>query len=71
MRVFGSVARGAATTGSDVDILVEVAVPPTLLTLSGFRLDLMDLLERNVDVSIEKNLKQYVRPEVLKDAILL
>lgn len=71
VRVFGSVARGEATAQSDIDILVDVVKTPTLVTLSGFRLDLMDLLKRRVDVSIASQLKPYIRPLVLRDAVPL
>lgn len=71
VRVFGSIARGEATNDSDVDILVDTVKTPTLLTLSGFRLDLMELLGRAVDVSIEAYLKPGIRPQVLKDAVPL
>lgn len=53
VRVFGSVARGEATEGSDVDFLVDLEHGRSLLDLGGLLMDLQDLLERNVDVVTE------------------
>jgi predicted nucleotidyltransferase len=50
VRVFGSLARGEDTTESDVDLLVDLEPGATLFDLSGFRLDLIDLLGFEVDV---------------------
>ena len=49
--VFGSVARGEATAESDVDFLVEFERGRTLVDLSGLRLDLREILGREVDVA--------------------
>ena len=46
---FGSYARGEATPDSDVDIVFETD-RPNLLTTSAIRLDLVELLQRPVDV---------------------
>ena len=50
IRVFGSVARGEATTASDVDLLLELEAGRSLFDLSGFKLDLEDLLGCEVHV---------------------
>ncbi|MGH3807467.1 MAG: nucleotidyltransferase family protein, partial [Pseudonocardiaceae bacterium] len=44
VRVFGSVARGDARMGSDVDFLVDMEVGRSLLDLGGFLMDLQNLL---------------------------
>jgi predicted nucleotidyltransferase len=46
VRVFGSVARGDARSGSDVDLLVEFEADRSLLDLIGLELDLRDLRPR-------------------------
>lgn len=46
--IFGSVARGEAGEGSDVDFLVELEKGRSLVDLAGLRLDLCDLLDRDV-----------------------
>ncbi|HRE01266.1 MAG TPA: nucleotidyltransferase domain-containing protein, partial [Ilumatobacteraceae bacterium] len=50
VRVFGSVARGDATTSSDVDFLVDLEPGRSLFDLGGLLVDLQELLERDVDV---------------------
>ncbi|MGH3903054.1 MAG: nucleotidyltransferase family protein [Pseudonocardiaceae bacterium] len=50
VRVFGSVARGDAHRGSDVDLLVELEPDRSLFDLGGLLMDLRDLLGEAVDV---------------------
>ncbi|MET3165540.1 UNVERIFIED_ORG: putative nucleotidyltransferase [Arthrobacter sp. UYEF10] len=50
IRVFGSLARGEDTPESDVDLLVDLEPGATLFDLSGFRLDMIDLLGVEVDI---------------------
>lgn len=69
LRVFGSVARGQATPDSDVDFLVEVEPGRTYLDLGAFLMDMQDLLGRKVDVVTERGLHQYIKQQVLKEAI--
>jgi len=71
VRVFGSVARGGARRGSDIDFLVEMDEGRSLLDHAALILDLERLLKRPVDVASERGLRPPVRKEVLKDAIAL
>jgi hypothetical protein len=71
VRVFGSVARGEARRGSDIDFLVEMEEGRSLLDHAALILDLERLLRRPVDVASERGLRPPVRKEVLKDAIAL
>ncbi len=48
--VFGSVARGDATEGSDVDLLVQFRPGASLLDLAALEMELRELLSRPVDV---------------------
>lgn len=50
VRVFGSVARGDAVVGSDVDLLVHPASDASLFDLAGFMAEVEDLLGVTVDV---------------------
>jgi uncharacterized protein len=50
VRVFGSVARGDAVPGSDVDFLVDFAPDRTVLDLSALILELQAALGCEVDV---------------------
>jgi predicted nucleotidyltransferase len=71
VRVFGSVARGTARRGSDVDFLVEMEEGRSLLDHAALILDLERLLKCPVDVASERGLRQPIRKEVLRDAITL
>jgi uncharacterized protein len=50
VRVFGSVARGDAVPGSDVDLIVDFDSDRTVLDLSALILDLQEALGCEVDV---------------------
>lgn len=71
VRVFGSVARGTARRGSDVDFLVDMDEGRSLLDHSALILELERLLKRPVDVASERGLRPSLRKDVLKDAIAL
>jgi predicted nucleotidyltransferase len=71
VRVFGSLARGAAQRGSDVDFLAEMEEGRSLLDHSALILELERLLRRPVDVASERGLRQPLRKEVLKATIAL
>ena len=71
VRVFGSVARGEARRGSDVDFLVDMDEGRSLLDHAALILDLERLLKRPVVVASERGLRPPIRREVLKDAINL
>lgn len=67
--VFGSVARGDDQPASDVDFLVELEEGRTLLDLSGLRLDLEELLEREVDVATPNSLHPQLRESILRQKV--
>ncbi len=71
VRVFGSVARGTASTNSDIDFLVEFPPSYRLLDHAGLLNDLQELLGCPVDVAVEANLREEIRPYILKDAVAL
>lgn len=71
VRVFGSVARGEAQPGSDVDLLVEMEAGRSLLDMGGLVMELQGLLGHNVDVVTERGLKSRIRARVLAEAIPL
>ncbi|MBL8152693.1 MAG: nucleotidyltransferase domain-containing protein [Anaerolineae bacterium] len=72
VRVFGSVARGDAAADSDIDLLVEFEPDASLYDVSGLRLDLIDLLGREVDVvELHAQTQKRFREKAMKDAVLL
>lgn len=68
VRVFGSRARGDATPGSDLDLLVGLAPGRSLLDVVAIRQDLEDLLGYSVDVVTEGGLSPYLRDRILSEA---
>ncbi len=70
IRVFGSVARGENSEGSDVDFLVDLDKGRNLFDLAGFVADVQDLLGVHVDVVTPGGLR-YLRERVLSEAIPL
>jgi predicted nucleotidyltransferase len=71
VRVFGSVARGEATSASDLDLLIDLDPDRSLLDRIGFMQDLEDLLGVRVHVVTEKGLHPMMRANILDDARLL
>lgn len=71
VRVFGSVVRGEATPDSDIDFLVEFEPDYKLTDHVRLIADLEQLLGRHVDVAAEANLKEGLRPYILREAIPL
>ena len=69
MSVFGSVARGEATDGSDVDFLVDLDPARSLMDLGGLLIDLQELLRCNVDVATESALRPRVAAHAIAEAV--
>jgi predicted nucleotidyltransferase len=68
VRIFGSVARGEADDGSDVDFLVELEPDRSLLDHAALLADLEELLGRKVDVVTERSIYWLLRRRILKEA---
>src|SRR5216684_4140442 len=71
LAVFGSVARGDNSPGSDVDLLADFDKTKhfTLLTLGRIENRLADLLGTRVDLSSPEWLKESIRNQVLREAV--
>jgi len=69
LRLFGSVARGEASSESDVDLLVSFLRTPTYSGYMKLRIFLEDLLGMKVDLITESGLRERVRSSVERDAI--
>jgi predicted nucleotidyltransferase len=67
--LFGSTARDAAGSDSDIDILVTFDGPATSRRYFGVQFYLEDLLGRPVDLVTNKALRPELRPYVEKEAI--
>ena len=72
IRVFGSVARGEATSDSDVDFVVDYDLDKISPWFPGGLIaELEDLLQRKVDVVTENGLNNLIKTKVLQEAIAL
>ena len=71
IRVFGSVARGEATPGSDLDLLVNVDRGHGYFDMAGFALGVGDELGVMTQVATPGGLKLRIRDRVLREAVAL
>lgn len=71
VRIFGSVARGEETPGSDIDFLVELDPNCTLLDQIALIQSLEDLLECKIDLAETESLHPLIKEQVLQEAIPL
>lgn len=71
VRVFGSVARGEDTEGSDVDLLVDLNDGVGLVAVSALTREIAEIIGVDVDVVPADSLKAAMRDRVLAEAIPL
>jgi hypothetical protein len=71
VRLFGSVARGAAGDESDLDFLVDMEEGRSLLDLVAFWQDLEELLGCRVDVVTDGGISPYLRDHIYAEAVPL
>ena len=69
--VFGSVARGDETPGSDIDLLVELEPGTRPFAILELGADLEEALGVRVDVGTVDSLRDRLRADVLAEAIPL
>lgn len=67
--VFGSVARGEAQPGSDVDLLVDLDDEVSLFGFIRLRRRLREILGVRVDLTTEDALRGQIRDNVLAEAV--
>jgi uncharacterized protein len=68
VRVFGSVARGEADDDSDLDLLVDPGPECSLFDLTGFALDVQELVNVFTQVATPNGLKARIRDRVMSEA---
>lgn len=71
VRVFGSVARGEASTTSDIDLLVEMDQGRSLLDLIELSQELEAFLGRKVDILTDEGLSPYLEQRIHAEAVPL
>jgi uncharacterized protein len=67
-RVFGSIARGEDTSGSDLDLLVDTTDSTSLFDLAAIELELEQLIGIPVHVTTAGALRGALRERVLAEA---
>ena len=67
VRIFGSVARGEAREGSDVDLLVDMAPGCSLFDLAGLHIELEELLGCEIDIGtgVKPRMREHVAAEAV------
>ena len=65
--LFGSVVRGEATKGSDVDLLIEFEGRKSLLDLVRLKMKLEELLGREVDVLTYNSINPLLKKKILDE----
>jgi len=68
VRVFGSVARGEESGGSDIDFLVDFLPGATLFDQVGLIQELSEMLHRRVDVVSARALNKHLQKRILQEA---
>lgn len=65
--VFGSFSAGSQHQGSDIDLIVEIKRPFSLIKLARMERFLSDRLGRPVDLVTPQGLKSFMRETVLEE----
>lgn len=67
--LFGSVVRNETMEKSDIDILVELPEDSSLLDLAGLKIDLEEILKKEVDVLTYNSLHPLLRDRILSEQV--
>jgi len=67
--VFGSYAKKTQTNESDLDLLVEISKPISLLKLIALENYLSDLLELKVDLVPKNNIRKELKESIANEAL--
>lgn len=67
--IFGSYARGDKKRGSDIDILIEPPKRMSLFDLAGLKLDLEEVLGKEVDIITYNSINPLLKEYILKNQV--
>ncbi len=67
--IFGSYVRGEQGRQSDIDLLVEILRPISLLEVVGAEIYLSEVLGGKVDLVPKRNVREELRESILKEAV--
>ena len=65
--LFGSIVKDQMQPDSDIDILVQIDSDISLLDFVGLKLELEDVLKRNIDLVEYETIKPRLREMILKE----
>ena len=68
VRVFGSVATGREHEGSDIDLLFHMDQPLGLMDLAGLEMELGPVLDTDVDLVPDTNIRPTMRERIISEA---
>ncbi|MCY7412245.1 MAG: nucleotidyltransferase family protein [Salinibacterium sp.] len=71
IRVFGSVARGADSPSSDIDLLVDLPESMSLFIIARVESELAELLGSRVDLVSSRSLRPHLAERVKAEAVRL
>jgi predicted nucleotidyltransferase len=69
--VFGSYVRGEQKRQSDIDLLVDILHPISLLELVGAEIHLSEVLGLKVDLGPKRDVREELRETVFAEAIAI
>lgn len=67
--LFGSLARGEASSRSDIDLLVRFKIPKSLLQLVRIEREFSERLGRSVDLVTDESVSPYLRERIKNEAL--
>jgi predicted nucleotidyltransferase len=65
--IFGSTVRGEATESSDIDLLVKLSKPKSLLSLVKLERNLSEAVGQKVDLLTEGAISPYLKEPILRE----
>lgn len=69
--IFGSTARGEAAESSDIDLIVKLSKPKSLLSLVRLERNLSEALGKKVDLLTEGAISPYLKDRILKELTVI
>ncbi|MXY42465.1 MAG: nucleotidyltransferase family protein [Dehalococcoidia bacterium] len=69
LALFGSYVRGEEREDSDLDVLVEFRVTPSLLELASLQRNLSDHLHTSIDLVPKSCLRENIGVGILREAV--
>ena len=69
--LFGSYARGSASPDSDIDLRIDKGAIRGMFALSGLRIDLLEKLQKDVDLLTTESLDDDFLNKIMSEEILI